>query len=219
MAEEARKPRILLGLTGSVASIKAIELIARLRTLGDLRVVYTKAAAHFIDVHILRLEHESLELFNDDDEWKSWNGRGDPVVHIELRKWADIFVIAPLSANSLAKLANGLSDNLLSCVARAWDFGRPLLVAPAMNTLMWQHPFTSRHLDSLASLGVVIIPPVSKTLVCGDTGVGAMASIDTIAETVQQHLSGSLSPSSATQSAAAATVSQPRRFRNSTEDA
>ncbi len=111
-------------------------------------------------------------------------------------------LIAPLSANTLAKLANGLSDNLLvcmrtsehlsmsyliqsflsfsssilllllqTCIVRAWDFNNPLIVAPAMNTLMWDHPLTSRHLNELQQLGVHIIPPIAKTLACGDTGM------------------------------------------------
>ena len=77
--------------------------------------------------------------------------RGDSVLHIELRKWADILVIAPLDANTLAKLAVGLCDNCLTCVWRAWDPARAVGLAPAMNTLMWEHPFTRRHLRSLAA--------------------------------------------------------------------
>jgi phosphopantothenoylcysteine decarboxylase len=65
----------------------------------------------------------------DEAEWHEWSKVGDPVMHIELRRWADVFIIAPLSANSLAKLANGMCDNLVTCIARAWDFKRPLLVS------------------------------------------------------------------------------------------
>lgn len=85
-----------------------------------------------------------LQVLKDEDEWSCWSKREDPVLHIDLRKWADVLLVAPLSANTLAKLANGLCDNLLTCVARAWDFSRPLLVAPAMNTLMWESPFTAK---------------------------------------------------------------------------
>ena len=111
-------------------------------------------------------------------------------MHIELRRWADVFVIAPLSANTLAKIASvchhlppgplhlavqkeptlpgvwmqGMCDNLLTCVVRAWDYGKPLLVAPAMNTFMWENPFTNRHLQELQqTLAVQVIPPVSDT--------------------------------------------------------
>src|SRR6266498_2635001 len=94
-------------------------------------------------------------LILDEDEWPGRAegerySRGDAVAHIELRKWADAFVVAPLDANTLAKLAVGLCDNCLTCVWRAWDVTRPVVLAPAMNTLMWQHPFTRRHLRSLA---------------------------------------------------------------------
>jgi phosphopantothenoylcysteine decarboxylase len=75
--------------------------------------------------------------------------RDDPVLHIELRRWADLLVIAPLDANTLAKLAYGLSDNLLTCLYRAWDRRRPIVLAPAMNTFMWESPLTGRHLRLL----------------------------------------------------------------------
>ncbi|KAL3896148.1 MAG: hypothetical protein SGARI_007248, partial [Bacillariaceae sp.] len=90
-----------------------------------------------------------------DDEWKKWNEMGDPVLHIDLRNWADLLLVAPLSAHSLAKFANGLCDDTLSCVVRAWDFGhssrqgKPLLLAPAMNTAMWDHPLTQLQLATI----------------------------------------------------------------------
>ncbi|GLI71429.1 hypothetical protein VaNZ11_016643 [Volvox africanus] len=129
-------------------------------------------------------------LPQDESEWRQWRAVGDPVLHIELRRWADVLVVAPLSANTLAKMANGLADNLLTCVVRAWDFTRPLLVAPAMNTAMWTSPFTSRHLDTLTQLGanVVVVPPISKRLACGDEGMGAMAAPEDITAQCRQVL-------------------------------
>ena len=121
-------------------------------------------------------------VLTDEDEWREWRQVGDPVVHIELRRWADVFIIAPLSANTLAKVANGMCDNLLTCIVRAWDFRKPLIVAPAMNTYMWESPFTEQHLDACRKLGIVIIPPVAKKLACGDVGQGGMASPDAIAQ-------------------------------------
>jgi phosphopantothenoylcysteine decarboxylase len=126
-------------------------------------------------------------IYVDDDEWK-YQKIGDPVLHIELRKWADLLVVAPASANTIAKLASGLSNNLITCVARAWNFSDPIIVCPAMNTLMWEHPFTKQHLDVLLGVGYQIVQPVTKTLACGDTGKGAMASIDTIIATVDAAL-------------------------------
>ncbi|KAJ1910997.1 putative phosphopantothenoylcysteine decarboxylase [Tieghemiomyces parasiticus] len=106
----------------------------------------------------------------------TWKGKGDPVIHIDLRKWADILVVVPLDANTLAKVANGLCDNLLTCVLRAWDFTKPCVVCPAMNTHMWDHPFTGKHLRVLVDeLHFRVIPPISKLLACGDLGIGAMA--------------------------------------------
>ena len=85
--------------------------------------------------------------------------RGDRVVHIELRRWADILVIAPLDANTLAKFACGLNDNCLTCVWRAWDRDRPIVLPPAMNTLMWEHSLTRRHLRQLAEdAGTEVVP-------------------------------------------------------------
>lgn len=115
-----RTPHILLGLSGSVAAIKGNELIKLLTDIGELRIVATDAARHFwkpdaagagaaggVDVH------KSASEYTDEVEWLNWTKKGDPVLHIELRKWADAFVIAPLSANTLAKISTGLCDNLL----------------------------------------------------------------------------------------------------------
>ncbi|XP_001870350.2 phosphopantothenoylcysteine decarboxylase [Culex quinquefasciatus] len=175
---------VLIGCTGSVATIKLPLLVGKLRsTIPNvaIKVIVTGHADHFFspadippDVPVLR----------DQDEWDSWRDRGDPVLHIELGKWADLFVVAPLDANSLAKMAGGLCDNLLLCTARAWDFGKPFFFAPAMNTRMWDHPVTGQHVQVLRSWGLREIPCVAKTLMCGDTGQGAMAEVDTIVDKV-----------------------------------
>eukprot|EP00291_Cryptomonas_curvata_P031010 CAMPEP_0172214016 /NCGR_PEP_ID=MMETSP1050-20130122/37923_1 /TAXON_ID=233186 /ORGANISM="Cryptomonas curvata, Strain CCAP979/52" /LENGTH=184 /DNA_ID=CAMNT_0012894931 /DNA_START=200 /DNA_END=749 /DNA_ORIENTATION=- len=84
-----------------------------------------------------------IEILDDADEWEGYEDvRGDVVVHVELRRWADALVVAPCSANTLAKAACGLCDNLITCVLRAWDPAKPVLVCPAMNTVMWEHPAT-----------------------------------------------------------------------------
>jgi phosphopantothenoylcysteine decarboxylase len=196
---------VLLGVTGSVAAMKVPELFNALGDTGcAIQVVATKPSLYFFDLGPL---HEYI--VTDEKEWPGERyTRGDPVVHIELRKWADVFVIAPLDANTLAKLAVGLSDNCLTCVWRAWDPAKPVVLAPAMNTLMWQHPFTRRHLRSLAAdfgaghlpghldeddliplindraNGLRVVPPVSKVLACGDLGVGAMAAVPDIVSAV-----------------------------------
>ncbi|GAM19988.1 hypothetical protein SAMD00019534_031630 [Acytostelium subglobosum LB1] len=176
------KKNLLLGLTGSVATIKYQQLIDLLLPHFNVKVVLTKNALHFCkDIG----QNAQLRVYTDEDEWTSWSKRDDPVLHIELRKWADSMLIAPLSANTLAKLANGLSDNLLTSIVRAWDFkNKELIVAPAMNTMMWDNPFTEMHLSSLKSLSarISIIQPIAKKLICGDIGVGAMEEVGRITE-------------------------------------
>jgi phosphopantothenoylcysteine decarboxylase len=200
---------VLLGATGSVAAIRVPELYRQLRLAGHaVKVVTTRAALYFFDQGAL----DPGSLVCDEDEWpgrdqgRLWQ-RDDPVLHIELRKWADLLLVAPLDANTLAKMANGLCDNCLTCVWRAWDVARPVVLAPAMNTLMWSHPSTGRHLRQLAADcgreapagleldGLVdwinehcprlrLVAPQSKRLACGDIGVGAMADVGELVSSI-----------------------------------
>ncbi|KAA0197154.1 hypothetical protein HAZT_HAZT001345 [Hyalella azteca] len=140
-------------------------------------VVSGEAAGRVCGWCHVQQQHPTLTLTGDEMEWRAWKGRGDPVLHIQLRRWADVFVIAPLSANTLAKLANGLCDNLLTSVARAWDPCKPLLFCPAMNTFMYEHPLTARHISTLKDFGYTEVPAISKRLMCGDEGSGAMAEV------------------------------------------
>lgn len=204
---------ILLGVTGSVAALKTPLLYETLRRSGHaVKVVATQASLYFFNP----ADIPRPSLVFDDDEWpgrdegRRWQ-RDDDVLHIQLRRWADILLSAPLDANTLAKLANGLADNCLTCVWRAWEPGRPVMLAPAMNTLMWQHPATGRHLRQIAAdMGAMppgeltldvltdwinshcprlrIIAPEDRRLACGDVGIGAMAAVETIAEQVQRIL-------------------------------
>ncbi len=183
---------VLLGVTGSVAAIRTPQLFAALRSQGhSVRVVATNAALYFFDPAELDPTHTGRNpavVSIDADEWAGQRyQRDDPVLHIELRRWADLLVIAPLDANTLAKLAAGLADNCLTCVWRAWDVARPVILAPAMNTLMWEHPFTARHLRQITAdnANVRIVGPIAKGLACGDVGVGAMAEVDEIVASVE----------------------------------
>lgn len=140
MASSSRK-KVLVGCTGSVATIKLPELVDRLwQSNLEVRVVVTERAKHFLKDAELP---SGTQILSDTVEWAAWQDRGDPVLHIDLAKWADLFLIAPLDANTLGKLTSGICDNILTCVARAWDPKKPLLFCPAMNTKMWEHPVTA----------------------------------------------------------------------------
>jgi phosphopantothenoylcysteine decarboxylase len=205
---------VLLGVTGSVAAIYTPQLHDDLAAAGhEVKVLATGAAIYFFDPCAIaslpdRQRNRQCMLL-DEDEWPgSRYRRGDSVLHIELRRWADVLLIAPLDANTLAKLALGITDNALTCVYRAWQRERPVVLAPAMNTLMWEHPATLRHLRQIAAdLGVPdsspnhdrqawieevnaksrrfrIVSPVTKKLACEDEGIGAMASRDQLLRTL-----------------------------------
>ncbi len=177
--------KILIGVTGSVATIKLSELISGLRSRKpavEIRVITTSHARWFLEDQDLQAE----AIYSDESEWSAWKQKGDPILHIELRKWADVFLIAPLSANTLAKISNGLCDNLLTSVVRAWDPKKKMIVCPAMNTCMWENPITSRQLGIVREIyAAEIVPPKEDyVLACGDRGTGAMASVDTITHVV-----------------------------------
>ncbi|KAL3943572.1 MAG: hypothetical protein SGBAC_002353 [Bacillariaceae sp.] len=204
---------ILLAVTGSVAAIKCPELAVRLvRECGaNVKVLLSQGGNNFWsrsqsynqeywDFLLEEVKNQSISIILADDEWKGWNELGDPVLHIDLRDWADLMLIAPLSAHTLAKLAHGFCDDTISCVVRAWDFGhgtrpgKPLLLAPAMNTAMWQHPLTIQQLDMIRGFwnvqrdslnGIKIVEPQEKKLACGEIGNGALASVDVIIENIQ----------------------------------
>ncbi len=170
---------IILGLTGSVATIKAPELVTEIKKTGhELKIVATGPSFYFLPEDNSWTE----KIYTDGDEWPNKNyTRDDDVMHIDFRKWADVLLIAPLTANTLAKIANGMCDNFITCIARAWDKEKPFLIAPAMNTEMWEDPITQEHIDLINKrFNLTVIDPVEKTLACGDTGMGAMASIKTI---------------------------------------
>lgn len=181
--------KTLLGVTGSVASKLTPHVVeALLLEKFDVQVVTTEPSLFFWDP-----QKVSVQTFRDKDEWLgSGYKSGDKVLHIELRNWADILVIAPASANTLAKIANGMCDNLLTSVVRAWDRNKPIILAPAMNTHMWDHPVTQEHLSRIKLWypKLAILGPVSKTLACGDVGMGAMTSIANVIESVSQNWGG-----------------------------
>lgn len=218
------RPHILLACTGSVATIK-MPLIIQALSQHDvsIRLVLSDSATQFLQGQ--SAEQPSLSsllsipnldaIYTDQDEWSTPWTRGADILHIELRRWADIMIIAPLSANSMAKMVAGMADSLVLSVVRAWDTTaildavrpglppslrtqngkKPLLVAPAMNTAMWAHPVTHKQAAVLeqewgidAGGWIRLIRPVEKELACGDTGGGAMREWEEIVSIVREYL-------------------------------
>ena len=160
--------RLLLGITGGIAAYKAAELTRHLVKAGaEVRVVMTEAATHFIGT-------ATMQALSGQQVWTDlWDSRVDDAMgHIELSRDRDLIVVAPASADFMAKLAHGLADDLLStlCVARRC----PLMVAPAMNVEMWQNPATQRNAETLRADGVQIVGPASGGQACGEMGMGRM---------------------------------------------
>ncbi|KAG5498655.1 hypothetical protein JKF63_02941 [Porcisia hertigi] len=143
---------LLILITGSVAAIKTGLLLDQLSTERcNIRIAATKAAFHFLRrAQPSRTGIPFQSIITDEQEWSEWQAMNDAVVHIELRQWADLVVIAPLNANTLAKMASGICDNLVSSVMRAWEVKqKPVILCPAMNTAMWMHPITSKQLGQM----------------------------------------------------------------------
>jgi phosphopantothenoylcysteine decarboxylase len=173
---------ILLGVTGSVAAVKTEELYKSLSRIGEVKVVATKSAKFF-------LKRTKIPVITDEAEWQDDYVVGDAIEHIELKKWANCLVLAPLDANTLAKAAHGICDNLLTCIIRAWNWNKPLVICPAMNTDMWHNEPTGEQIKILKNRGAFVVPPKEGHLACGDVGIGAMANIEDIVSTVKDKFS------------------------------
>ncbi|KAI9568577.1 flavoprotein [Boletus coccyginus] len=178
VAELERSPdhtHVLLITTGSVASIKAPLIVQELLKYSNVKiqVVSTKPSLAFFNA--ADVEDAGIRVWTDDDEWSGTYTIGDPILHIELRRWADIVLVAPCSANTLAKIAAGLCDNLVTSLLRALAPTTPTYIFPAMNTLMYEHPLTAQHLRVVQEVvRYHVVGPIGKGLACGDVGLGAM---------------------------------------------
>ncbi|HMA18332.1 MAG TPA: bifunctional phosphopantothenoylcysteine decarboxylase/phosphopantothenate--cysteine ligase CoaBC, partial [Thermoanaerobaculia bacterium] len=171
-----RAPHVLLGVSGGIAAFKSAELARRLVDRGaDVRVTMTRAAREFVaplTFAVLSKHEVYLDLFG--------SGNVPAVDHVELADWADVFVVAPGTAHTIARLANGLADDFLTTyflVHRG-----PVLVAPAMETRMWEHPATRRNLELLGARGIRFVGPGSGHLASGRAGAGRMAEPEEIAD-------------------------------------
>lgn len=172
--------KILLGVTGSIAAYKAAELVRLFVKNGDeVRVVMTDSATKLVALltfQTLSRYPVSIDAFDQPREWKPG--------HISLAEWADIVVVAPATANTLAKMRYGLADNLLTSLLLATR--APIVVAPAMNEGMWVNPATQENIAVLRSRGVAIVAPADGDLACGVKGTGRMAEPDVILREVSR---------------------------------
>ena len=169
---------IVLGVTGSIAAYKAAELTSLLTKQGcDVRVVLTADALRFITaVSFKTLSRHPVvtDLYDEEEGWQP--------THIKLADEANLLLIAPATANTIAKLALGLANDALSCVALALNPQAKILVAPAMNGKMWLHPATRQNVATLTSRGVEFIGPEEGMLSCGYEGLGRLWPVERVAE-------------------------------------
>jgi phosphopantothenoylcysteine synthetase/decarboxylase len=171
--------RVVLGVTGSIAAYKAAELVRLLQVRGhEVFVVMTRAATAFVGemtFRVLSRNPVAVDLLDRAVEWKP--------DHIALADRADVLVLAPCTANVMAKLAHGIADDLLTATALACR--APLVVAPAMNDAMWDHPATRANVKVLASRGVKLVAVGEGALACGRDGKGRMADPEKIVEVIE----------------------------------
>ncbi|OFW72008.1 MAG: bifunctional phosphopantothenoylcysteine decarboxylase/phosphopantothenate synthase [Alphaproteobacteria bacterium RBG_16_64_48] len=174
--------RILLIVGGGIAAYKSLELVRRLKERGaSVRAIVTKGGAEFVtplSLSVLTEGRAFTDLFDLKDEAE--------IGHIRLSREADLVVIAPATADLLAKMAHGLADDLATAVLLATD--KPVLAAPAMNVRMWQHPATRRNLATLKADGILFVGPDEGEMACGEYGPGRMAEPQAILEAIQRLL-------------------------------
>jgi phosphopantothenoylcysteine decarboxylase len=161
---------VVLGVTGSIAAYKAVDVASRLTKEGcEVRVVLTADAQRFITPLAFKTlsRHPVItDLYDEEEAWKP--------AHIELADRADLLLVAPATANKIARLALGLADDALTCIALALRPEAKVLIAPAMNGKMWLHPATQGHVATLQGRGVEFIGPESGLLSCGYEGLGRL---------------------------------------------
>jgi len=170
--------KIVLGVTGGIAAYKSAEIVSRLRHLGaEVHVIMTRNATEFVTPLTFQTLSANQVVTDTFEAPEYWN-----VEHVALAKLAEVFVIAPATANILAKMANGIADDMLSTTVLATK--APILIAPAMNTGMWTAEATKQNVKVLKERGVRMIGPDSGMLACGDEGAGRMSEPETITEEI-----------------------------------
>jgi phosphopantothenoylcysteine decarboxylase len=176
--------KIVLGVTGSIAAHKAADLASLLtKAKCDVRVVMTADAQHFITPLPFKTLTRNPVVTNLYDEENGWQP-----MHIQLADEADLFLVAPATANVIAKMANGFADDALTCIALALNPKAKILIAPAMNGKMWLHKATQANVKILKSRGAEFIGPDEGMLSCGYEGIGRLWPVEKIAERALQQL-------------------------------
>lgn len=169
---------IVIGVTGGIAVYKVVDVVSRLKKLNaEITVIMTKNAAEFVTpltFKSLSLNYVVVDMFEEPRTWE--------VEHIAIAQRADLFLIAPATANIIGKMINGISDDMVTTVVMATK--APVWIAPAMNTGMYTNPIVQRNIKDLETLGYHFIEPDSGRLACGDLGVGKLASPERIVETI-----------------------------------
>src|SRR6185369_6752623 len=174
--------KIVLGVTGSIAAHKAVDIASLLTKQGhDVHAVLTADAQQFITALPFKTLSRNPVVTNLYDEEQGWKP-----THIVLADEADLLVIAPATANILAKMAHGIADDALSCIALALRPEAKVLIAPAMNGKMWQHPATQQNVATLNSRGIEFIGPDAGLLSCGYEGMGRLWPVEQISKRVSQ---------------------------------
>ncbi len=175
---------VLLGITGSIAAINSCQIAGALKKQGHtVKAVMSKGGERFITPLSVATITENRVLTS------MWDEDGS-IQHIELARWADVFVIAPASASIIAYIAQGIPNGIVGTIALAIEEKIPKLFAPAMNTQMYMNPLTQRNINTLKEVGWIEIPPVTQTLACGEVGVGAMAKKPTIIQMIESAQKG-----------------------------
>ncbi|MEI7729593.1 MAG: flavoprotein [Verrucomicrobiota bacterium] len=171
-----KPPVVILGVTGSIAAHKAVDLTSQLTKQGcEVHVVMTADAQQFITplpFKTLSRQPVVTSLYDEAEGWKP--------THIHLADAASLLLVAPATANVIAKMALGLADNALTCIALALNPQARILIAPAMNGKMWLHPATQKNVQTLKSRGVEFIGPEEGLLSCGYDGIGRLCPVDQI---------------------------------------
>jgi len=185
MGKSLKNKKILIGICGGISAYKSCELIRLLiKSNYEVKVVMTKAATHFINSLVFRTLSKNpvyVEMFSENQK--------EYTKHISLAEWADLCVVAPISANTLSKVALGICDNLLTAVLCALPDSKKIILIPAMNNFMWKNPLIQENIKKLKKIKrFVLIPPKSGELACGAEGEGRMLEAKEIHKVINSNL-------------------------------